>query len=175
MKVGELCRRDAITIDQGMTLHQAAQRMREEHVGALVVTASGSGGVVVVGVVTDRDLAIEVLARGRDGASVAIGALASGRLAAVPFDATLSEAIAATEAEGVRRLLVTGKEKQLIGVVSIDDLIGALARDMARLARSLDTGRAREARSGLPGPLLVDGQPPIVPDEALIVSWPPAA
>lgn len=69
--------------------------------GALVVTrTSPQGAATAVGVVTDRDLAIEVLARGRDGANVSVGSLVSGRLVAVRFEATLSDAIAAMEGEG---------------------------------------------------------------------------
>jgi CBS domain-containing protein len=131
MNIGSLCKREAVTIDEDMNLHQAAQRMRDEHVGALGVTATGPDGPAARGVVTDRDLAIEVLARGRDGASVSVGTLISGRLVAVPFDATLSDAIAAMEGEGVRRLLVTGPQQELLGIVSIDDLIDVWAGDMA--------------------------------------------
>lgn len=172
MNIGSICQRDVVTIDHAMSLHQAAERMREDHVGALVVTSSAPQGVAVLGVVTDRDLVI-VLARGRDGASVPIGALVSGRLVAVPFDATLSDAIAAMENEGVRRLLVTGTQQELIGMISIADLIDALASDMARLALSLRKARDRGVKTGLPASLTVDGRPLILPNESLVPSWLP--
>jgi len=169
--VGSICKRDAVTIDHQMTLHQAAQQMRDEHVGALVVTGSGAQGTAVLGVVTDRDLAIEVLARGRDSASASVGSVVSGRLVAVPFDATLSDAIAAMETAGVRRLLVTGPERQLVGVVSLDDLIEAWALDMARLAQSLRKARERESKLGVPASLMAEGKPLSVPEEALFAGW----
>lgn len=93
-----------------------------------------------------------MLACGPDGASVSVGSLVSGRLVAIPFDATLSDAIAAMEGEGVRRLLVTGMQQELIGVVSIADLIEALASDMARLALSLRKACDRKVKAGLPAP-----------------------
>lgn len=167
MNIGSICTSDAVTIDRDTSLHQAAQYMREEHVGALVVTSAGA----VVGVVTDRDLAIEVLARGRDSASVSVGALVTGRLVTVPFDASLSDAIAAMEEEGVSRLLVTGPTQELIGVVSIDDLLEALAGDMARLAKSRRNARDREMKSGLPSSLIVDSQPLMLSDGALLPTW----
>lgn len=143
--------------------------------GPLVVTRSAPQGVAVLGVVTDRDLVIEVLARGRDGTSVPIGSLLSGRLVAVPFDATLSDAIAAMEGEGVRRLLVTGTQQELIGMISVADLIDALASDMARLALSLRRARDREVKTGLPASLTVDGRPLILPNDSLVPSWLPEA
>jgi CBS domain-containing protein len=175
MNIGSICTRDAITVDQDTTLHEAARRMREEHVGALVVTGLGAEGPAVVGVVTDRDLAIEVLARGRDGASVSVSALVSGRLVAVPAAASLSDAVAAMEEQGVRRLLVTGAEHELIGVLSIDDLIEAWADDMARLARALRRASECEARAALPSALLRDGQALTLPDDAFAPAWRQAA
>lgn len=171
MNIGSICTTDAVTIDRDMSLHQAAQHMREEHVGALVVTSNGAQGVAVIGVLTDRDLAIEVLARGRDSASVSVGALVTGRLVAVPFDASLSDAIAAMEEEGVSRLLVTGQAQELIGVLSIDDLLEALAGDMARLAKSRRNARDREMKAGLPSSLTVDGKPLTLSDGALLPTW----
>jgi CBS domain-containing protein len=164
MNIGSICTRDPVTIDEDMNLTQAAQRMRDEHVGALVVTGPGpEGPPAALGVVTDRDLAIEVLARGRDGASVSVGSLLSGRLVAVPHDATLSEALVAMEGEGVRRLLVTGPAQELLGIVSIDDLIDVLAGDMARLAQSLRKAREREMRGWLPA-IDIEGMP-LVPGD----------
>lgn len=175
MNVGSICTRDAIAVDQDTTLHEAARRMREEHVGALVVTGLGADGPEVIGVVTDRDLAIEVLARGRDGASVSVSALVSGRLVAVPAAASLSDAVATMEEHGVRRLLVTGDAHELIGVLSIDDLVEAWAADMARLARALRRATERETRAALPATLTRDGQPLTLPDDAFAPAWRQAA
>jgi CBS domain-containing protein len=169
MNIGSICKRDAVTIDQAATLHDAAQMMREQHVGALVVTGEDADGMAgVLGVVTDRDLAVEVLARGRDGASVSVATLISGRMVAVPWDASLSDAVAAMESEGVRRLLVTGRLQELIGVISIDDVIEAWAADMSRLSRSLRKAREIEEQT-VPSPL--DALLLSVPDDALIPAW----
>lgn len=175
MNIGSLCKRDIVAIDQGTNLHQAAQLMREEHVGALVVTGNGAEGTRVLGVVTDRDLTIEVLARGRDSGRATVGALLSGRLATIPFDASLSDAVAAMDAAGVRRLLVTGPQQQLVGLVSLDDLIEAWASDMARLAQSLRKAREREARAVLPPGLTMQGMPLAVPEEPMLQAWRPTS
>lgn len=171
MNVGSICKRDAVTIDHQMTLHDAAKLMRDEHVGSLVVTSSGPNGTAVVGIVTDRDLTIEVLARGRDGAVVSVGALVTGRLVGVSYDADVSEAIAAMEAQGVRRLIVTGEDEDVIGVVSLDDVIEAWATDMSKLARSIRRAREREGAAGLPASLTAEGGSFTLPEDALVPAW----
>lgn len=172
MNIASLCRHELVTVEQGTNLREAAQRMRDEHVGALVVTgAAGPRGVPVLGVVTDRDLAIEVLARGQDGSGMNVDSIVSGRLVAVPGRASLSDAIETMEAQGVRRLLVTGQTQELIGVVSIDDLIEAWAEDMARLARSLHKARDREEEAtSTAAQDDADAQRVIVPDEAFVAA-----
>ena len=123
MNVGSVCARRIVSIDSGGTLAQAASLMRDHHVGALVITVEDARGLSVDGIVTDRDLVIDVLARGLDSATVRIGELVSSEVVSVSEDDDLESAIAAMQETGVRRLLVTGADRQLVGVVSLDDLI----------------------------------------------------
>lgn len=145
MSIGDICQRHIITIDAVATLREAANRMREHHVGALVVTVEAAGQDQVVGVLTDRDLAIEVLARDLGAADVRVAQVASRRLAAVPAAADIGEAVAVMSQAGVRRLLVTGAEGQLEGFVTVDDLLDALASQIGGLAAALKSGIARES------------------------------
>lgn len=144
MTIAAICRPEVITIDAGASLCDAASLMRAHHIGALVVTVDAAGGEQAVGVITDRDLAIEVLARDLNPTDVKVGQLASRHLASVPGTAGIAEAVAVMQAAGVRRLLVTGYERQLAGFVSADDLLGALAGQLGVLANALRTGVARE-------------------------------
>lgn len=145
MDIASICRREIITIDQSATLQDAASLMRAQHVGALVVTAADGERPRVVGMVTDRDLAIEVLARNLAGADVRIGQLASRKLAAVPGSAGLAEAVSVMHSAGVRRLLVTEDDGQLAGIVASDDLLDAIAGELSGLAGALRAGIARES------------------------------
>jgi CBS domain-containing protein len=144
MSIAEICQRHVITIDATATLREAATQMREHHVGALVVTAETAGQNQVVGVITDRDLAIEVLARDLSPADVHVAQVASRRLVAVPTNASLGEAAAMMKDAGVRRLLVTGDGGQLVGFVTADDLLDALAGPLGSLAGAVRSGIARE-------------------------------
>lgn len=145
MDIASICRQDIITIDENASLQDAASLMRSQHVGALVVTADDAERPRVVGMVTDRDLAIEVLARNLAGADVRIGQLANRNLAAVPGSAGVAEAVSAMQRAGVRRLLVTEDDGQLAGLVSTDDLLDALAGELSGLAGALHAGIARES------------------------------
>jgi CBS domain-containing protein len=144
MSIAQICQRHVITIGAAATLREAAALMREHHVGALVVTAEAGGQNQVVGVLTDRDLAIEVLARGMGTEDLRVAQVASRRLAAVPGSAGIGEAVAAMQQAGVRRLLVTESDGQLAGFVTADDLLDALAGQLGGLAAALRSGIARE-------------------------------
>jgi predicted transcriptional regulator len=144
MDIASICRREIVTIDQDATLQQAANLMRTQHVGALVVTAADERPRVV-GMVTDRDLAIEILARNLAGGDVRIGHLANRKLAAVPGTAGVAEAVSVMHSAGVRRLLVTENDGQLLGIVSTDDLLDAITGELSGLASALRAGIARES------------------------------
>jgi CBS domain-containing protein len=144
MDIANLCQRRIVTIEADATLREAAVLMRERHVGALVVTDSAAIPRVL-GIVTDRDLAIEVLAREPDGSALQVGDIASRSPVAVAGKATVQEAVEAMERHGVRRLLVTDDHHGVIGFVSADDLVEAIAVELTGLAAALRSGIARES------------------------------
>jgi len=143
MNIASICQRDIVTVDADASLRDAAALMRDHHVGALVVT-EGEVAPSVKGVVTDRDLAIEVLALELDPAAIRIGELATGAPVAVAGNGSLQDAVALMEEHGVRRLLVTAAGGGVIGFVSADDLVVAMAAEVGGLARALRAGIARE-------------------------------
>lgn len=145
MNIGSICRRHIVTIDSAATLQQAALLMREHHVGALVVTAAADEGTRVAGVLTDRDLAIEVLARGGDASRQTVAGLARTPLVSAREDESLTAAVEQMQAAGVRRLLVHDAHGQLVGLVSFDDLLPACIAPLAGLAEVLRRGLEREA------------------------------
>lgn len=61
MNIGSICTRDVVTVDQDMSLQEVAQNMRDKHVGSVVVIGNSLQGTSVLGVVTDRDLALQIL------------------------------------------------------------------------------------------------------------------
>ncbi len=162
MNIGDICTREVVVADQAISLQQAAALMRQHHVGALVVTASSAEAVQAVGMVTDRDLVIEAIARGLDAKETEIGRLTDSKLATLPAGASVDDAIVAMKKQGVRRLLVSGEGGHLHGIVSLDDLLDALAHEMSEVAHAVRSGIERETAE----------RPPLVPVEARAVRIP---
>lgn len=144
MDIATLCQRQVVTVNSEASLREAAVLMREHHIGALVVTDSAETPRVL-GVVTDRDLAVEVLARELDAAAVRVGQLASESVVAIAGTAGLQDAVDAMAHNGVRRLLVTDDDDGVIGFVSADDVVEAIAVELTGLAAALRSGIVRES------------------------------
>jgi CBS domain-containing protein len=155
MGLDAVCVREIVTVDRDASLQQAARLMREHHVGSLVVTQPAPDALQAVGIVTDRDLAVEALARGIDGANESVGSLVgSGPLHSVAEDADVGAAIALMQTAGVRRLLVRDREGHLCGLVSFDDLLRVFAAQLGALAavlpRAIEREAAQRARAPVP-------------------------
>lgn len=143
MNIANLCERDVVTVPASASVRQAAGVMRDQHVGALAVTDPYAPGRVI-GIVTDRDLVLDLIAAGHPIEGCAIGTVCRTELAGVPATASLHEAVQAMQRSGVRRLLVTSEDDAVVGLVSIDDLVDAVAGEMDALAETLRTGVVRE-------------------------------
>lgn len=146
MNLGTICQRHVITVDRNESLQRAAHQMRDQHVGSLVVTDDTPEGRRVVGLVTDRDLALAVLADGQTAALHSVGSLLDGTLVSTTEQAELSQGIELMRAAGVRRLLVRDAQGHLAGIVSFDDLIDACASQLTGLADVVRKGIQREAQ-----------------------------
>lgn len=143
MNISSLCDREVVGIDAQASLREAATTMCAEHVGALVVV-TGSEPPQVVGMLTDRDLALEVLGRTGSAADLRAGHLAKAPPVAVLSSASLQEAVAAMEKAGVRRLLVVDDDGGVVGIVAAEDLLAAISDQLAGLVRALHSGIERE-------------------------------
>lgn len=140
MQVGTICTRQVITIDAGSTLAEAACRMRDHHVGSLVVIQSTTDGAQVVGIVTDRDLVVGAMTQPAAALQAPIETWARKDLVFLVEDDSLENAVAAMQTRGVRRLLVKDATGHLCGVLSIDDLLVSFAGHLAGLAGIFRSG-----------------------------------
>jgi CBS domain-containing protein len=143
MTIASLCKRELISIDAYASPRTAANLMRDNHVGSLVVMTSAERPRPI-GVVTDRDLAIEVMARGLDPDRVNIGQFARGALIEIHASASIQEAMEAMERGGVRRVLVIDAKGAPVGIVSTDDLVQRISQELQALSTALSRGMARE-------------------------------
>jgi len=109
--------------------------MREHHVGDIVVTDGIAGRRVPVGIVTDRDIVLEVLAQELDATSLSASDIMSGDLVTIRENEGLFQTIQLMRAKGARRAPVVNSEGLLVGIVSVDDLVELLAEELSQLAK----------------------------------------
>lgn len=134
MFVGEFCSKNAVTIGSAADLVEAAQTMRTQHVGFLVVTEGGEPRGVPVGVLTDRDVVIEVVAKGVDPMAVTVGDAMTRDPLVLAVEARPEHALRQMRAFGVRRAPVVDGNRRLVGVLAFDDVLDWLAGTLADAA-----------------------------------------
>ena len=150
--LAQLCQRDILTLSAEAPVRKAAEMMRTHHVGALALT-DPEDPTRVVGVVTDRDLVIHLLAQDRSPQEQNIGAFSSVHLVRVPGTATVHEAVKAMNQHGVRRIFVTEPNGRLMGLLSLDDVLTQLAQELGGLAQALRIGIDLESSRTSPVPI----------------------
>jgi CBS domain-containing protein len=137
--LGKICIKPVITASTQMTVEQAAQAMRSKNVGALVVVNAGRP----VGMLTDRDIAIEVVAKGMDPATARVGEVMHKKPITIREDLGILDAAKTFAKTGVRRLPVVTKGGVLVGLIAVDDLIMLLGNEMGHMAGGLSAGLRR--------------------------------
>ncbi|HYW02354.1 MAG TPA: CBS domain-containing protein [Gammaproteobacteria bacterium] len=138
MSVGDYCNREVVVCDRDTSIREAARLMRAHHVGDLVVVRRDPDGNRPIGILTDRDLVIEVLAQEVDLDAIATGDVMSFDLATAGTGDDLWETLMRMRSLGLRRMPVVGQEGLLEGILTADDVLELLAEgmsDVARLAR----------------------------------------
>lgn len=148
---GRLCKRPVVVATRGEPLIDAARRMRDEHVGCLVVIEGRPDGARrPVGVLTDRDIVVQVLARtDRHLDGVTVGDVVGDQKLVFAFAGDdLAEAIDRMRAAGVRRLPVLDPRGELEGILTLDDLFRAVSGSASNLAALIAEEQKRERGQG---------------------------
>ena len=144
MLVGKICNRDVVFVEPDTAIAEAARLMREYHVGGLVVTKEKSGKRVPVGIITDRDLVIEVIAEGVEMGDISVGDIMSDRLVTAREGDDLLETVKIMRAQGIRRMPVIDDDGALAGILTVDDLIDLFSEEITDLARLIALEQKRE-------------------------------
>jgi len=134
MSIGEYCNRDVVFVSPEDAIPEAILLMRDQHVGALVVTEERAGGRIPVGILTDRDIVIEILAANIAIDSVKVGDVMSQPLQTAREDEEVSDIIKRMRAYGVRRMPVVDANGVLLGLITFDDLLELEAERLADIA-----------------------------------------
>jgi len=145
MPIGEICNREVVITEAGDTVLHAAKLMRKHHVGDLLVAKKSNGSSIPIGIITDRDLVVEVLAPEIDPKTLNVGDIMTRELATVKEDTGIFEAIRFMRVRGVRRLPVVDDGGNLVGVVTLDDLLELLVEELGLLVKLIAHEQKMEA------------------------------
>lgn len=152
MKVEDVFTRGTVHIPQSRNLQDAAIQMRDQHVGALIVT-DGMLDDRLIGIVTDRDIVLKAVAIGAVPTDTLVAEVMTSGVVSIGQDDELSDAMQAMFSHGVRRLAVTDGSGGVIGIVALDDVIEALGKDWALLTHILRSEQQRERSGSVQSPL----------------------
>lgn len=147
MHIGEICTVETIFCKRDETVQGAALLMRKHHVGDLIVVDQPDGERIPVGIVTDRDIVISVIALGLDPSSLLVGDIMTDDLLVTSEQDDLYATIERMRFRGIRRVPVVNSAGWLVGVVSADDLLEFLAEEMGELSRISSHQQAHEKRA----------------------------
>ena len=146
MTAGEYCNREVIITGQNASVTEAAMLMRQHHVGDLVVVEKQGEKTLPIGIVTDRDIVVEVIAQKADPDSLIIKDIMSTGLITVDEKAALLDTLALMQSQGVRRIIVVDGQGSLQGLLSADDAIELIAEAMNNLTKLVKREITREEK-----------------------------
>ncbi len=145
MPIGEICNRDVVIVKSSDTIQEAAKLMRQHHVGDVVVIEERGGVRVPVGIVTDRDLVVEILATELDPGVITVGDIMERELVTVKESTGIFEAIQYMRSKAVRRLPIVDESGALLGILSLDDLLELLSEELLGIAKLVKHQQRKEA------------------------------
>ena len=135
MTIGAICNHTVITALPTATVLEAATLMRQHHVGDVVVVKEHQGKQVPIGIVTDRDVVVDLVATELDCRVITVGDIMVTNLAVAKDSTGVLEAIQLMASKGVRRLPIVGDDGELVGIVTLDDVLLLLAKELGALTK----------------------------------------
>ncbi|MCG3200445.1 MAG: Hypoxic response protein 1 [Gammaproteobacteria bacterium] len=146
MRIGDICTRTVVWCEPGTSVTDAAKMMRDAHIGNIVVAEPSDGKRIPIGVLTDRDIVIQVIAKEVDPDTLGVRDIMSREVYTVDEDEDGTRTIERMRFKRVRRMPVVDRQGVLVGIVALDDLLQQLAEDLTAIANVSPRARARETR-----------------------------
>ena len=146
MSVGEFCNREVVVIGPQEPAREIARLMREQHVGDVLVVEERNGRRAPVGIVTDRDLVIEILASESDPSQFQVADIMTGDLLTARDSDDTMATLQRMRNAGVRRMPVVDADGALLGIITVDDFINVFAEQMEDLVRLVSREQLRERK-----------------------------
>jgi len=147
MNAGEACNRETIVAYRDTSVVEAARLMRKHHVGSLVVIVDRGRERVPVGILTDRDIVVAVVAKELDPRTLTVGDVMNPGVVVVREQDGLPDAMRAMRERGVRRVPVVTNSGALAGILAMDDVLDLASEELDSLVRTVRKERERETRA----------------------------
>lgn len=141
LKVIDMAVHKVATISADCTITECAQRMRSDHVGSLVVVDATDHPI---GMITDRDIAIEVVARSKDPDAAKVSEVMTSPVVTATPNEGMVTALARMREFGIRRLPIVDEDGKLVGVLSNSNLIEELSDLLGNLVKNIHSSKTRE-------------------------------
>ncbi len=144
MKAGELCNREVVIAQREQTIKEVAKLMRTKHVGSVVVVEGSPACARPVGIITDRDLVVEIMAQDVDEEKVTVGDIMASDLLLAREDDSVADTIRLMRSRGVRRVPVVSEQGWLAGILAADDFLEFLVEELQLLVKLFEREQIRE-------------------------------
>lgn len=144
MSIGEFCTREVVVAEKDASIVELARLMRRYHVGDVVVVEKHVDRMRPVGIITDRDLVVELIAEEVDIESITAGDIMSIELVTATQKKGIWDSLQLMRSQGIRRLPVVSDEGFLEGILTVDDLIALLADELILLTKIAGRGKKFE-------------------------------
>ncbi|HAT1765005.1 TPA: CBS domain-containing protein [Legionella pneumophila] len=138
MRIGEFCNRDVVMMNGDESVKQAAELMRTHHVGDIVLVEEFKDHRVPIGIVTDRDLVVEVMALDVNPEGLAVQDIVTRSVLVAREEDSLIDSLEFMKEKGVRRLPVVDNDHELVGIITIDDITELLAEMLHKVVGVVD-------------------------------------
>ncbi|MDP1557488.1 MAG: CBS domain-containing protein [Nitrosomonas sp.] len=146
MPVSEICQRNVVTLQGNDTALDAAKLMRQHHIGDVIVVEIRQGVPIPVGIITDRDLIVEIVATELDVTVITVGDIMAKELFTIKESMDIFDAIQYMRRKTVRRLPVVSEDGGLVGILTLDDVLALLSEELLNLAKLVGYERKKEIR-----------------------------
>ena len=134
MSLGNLCRREVVVVNQGTPIKEAVKFMEEKNIGSVIVV----GGGKPVGIVTDRDILLRVVNKGLDPEKSSVDDVMTKEIVTLKEGMGLFEALEQVKGKGIRRFPIVDARGNLKGIMTLDDTIYLLGKEMADVASIIE-------------------------------------
>jgi len=135
MTAGEICNREVVICRPDDAIQEAAKLMRDQHVGDVIVAEESGNGLIPVGILTDRDIVVELLAEEVDMNSVTVADAIRIELITVKEDDEILTTIELMRDKGIRRIAVVNQQGGLEGILAVEDMIELISEQLTDFVR----------------------------------------